>query len=294
MKMLACDLQPSSIVEDKGFQEFLKVIDPKYIPPSRCSLMQDHLPHLYDEAKQELQQLLVSAEYVSLTTDLWTSRATMGFITVTCHFVTPDWQMKSAVLETLHVDRSHTADNIAVLLMKVAEEWNISSKVCCVVTDNANNIVAAVKKNKWNHLPCFAHTLNLIISNSLHDVPEISVIIQSVKNVVSYFNISSLAAEKLNEIQTRLNIDNHKLIQQVEMRWNSVFYMLEQIIEQEEAVCTTLCLLDKSELLISTATIEVIKEAVEILRPFEEVTREVSSDKYISASKIIPLSKALQ
>ena len=40
--------------------------------------------------------------------------------------------------------------------------------------------------------------------------------------------------------------------------------------------------------------IEVIKEAVEILCPFEEVTREVSSDKYISASKIIPLSKALQ
>ena len=49
VKMLVTDLQP---VEDKGFQEFLKVVDPKYIPPSRRSIMRDHLPNLYSSAKQ--------------------------------------------------------------------------------------------------------------------------------------------------------------------------------------------------------------------------------------------------
>ena len=33
--LVAIDLQPPSIVEDHGFQSFLKIIDPKYIPPSR-------------------------------------------------------------------------------------------------------------------------------------------------------------------------------------------------------------------------------------------------------------------
>ena len=38
----------------------------------------------------------------------------------------------------------------------------------------------------------------------------------------------------------------------------------------------------------------ILKEVVEILAPFEAVTREISSEKYTSASKIIPISKGLQ
>ena len=56
--MLAIDMQPGSIVEDKGFQDFLKVIDPKYIPPSRRTIMRDHLPILYQSAMEELQHQL--------------------------------------------------------------------------------------------------------------------------------------------------------------------------------------------------------------------------------------------
>lgn len=55
VKMLVTDLQPASIVEDKSFQVFLKVVDPKYIPPSRRSIMRDHLPSLYSSAKQKLK-----------------------------------------------------------------------------------------------------------------------------------------------------------------------------------------------------------------------------------------------
>ena len=31
LKMLVLDMQPASIVEDKGFQDFLKVMDSKYM-----------------------------------------------------------------------------------------------------------------------------------------------------------------------------------------------------------------------------------------------------------------------
>ena len=292
--MIVTDLQPASIVEDKGFQDFLKVIDPKYIPPSRRTIMRDHLPNLYDLKKRELHERMTKSEYCSLTTDLWTSRATQGFMTVTCHFLTEDWELKSAVLETVHVDEAHTADNLASILTRITDEWNITDKVCCVTTDNAANIVAAVKLIKWNHLPCFAHTINLIVSNSLDEVPEVASLIQSCKNIVSFFHKSTKATDKLKIIQNRLNIEQHKLIQHVDTRWNSVFYMLERLLEQEEAVRTTLCLLDRSQLNISTDKIEIIRELVEILRPFEAVTREMSAELYISISKIIPLSRALQ
>ena len=68
--MLALYMQIGSIVEDKGFQDFLKVIDPKYVPPSHRTITREHLRVLLN--------------YI----DIWTSRATMGYVTVTYHFLT--------------------------------------------------------------------------------------------------------------------------------------------------------------------------------------------------------------
>ena len=68
--------------------------------------------------------------------------------------------------------------------------------------------------------------------------------------------------------------------------------MLQRIVEQEEAICTTLCLLSRNDLTILCVDVEVIKGVVEIFDPFEAVTREVSTDQYLSRSKIIPLSRA--
>ena len=142
--MLALDIQPGSIVEDKGFQDFLKVIDPKYVPPSHRITMREHLPTLYQGAMEELQHQLSKIEYCAITTDIWTSRATMGYVTVTCHFLTDDWELKSVVLETTEIEESHTAENIGATHVAITDKWHITQKVCCVITDNANNIVAAV------------------------------------------------------------------------------------------------------------------------------------------------------
>lgn len=80
-------------------------------------------------------------------TNLWTSKANMGYITVTCYFVTADWSLKSAVLATTHVDEFHTAINLASILKGITNERHITDKVCCVTTDNALNITNAVTHN---------------------------------------------------------------------------------------------------------------------------------------------------
>ena len=48
----------------------------------------------------------------------------------------------------------------------------------------------------------------------------------------------------------RLNLPEQKLIQQVETRLNSTFYILERYLEQEEAATTMLCVLDKNDIVI--------------------------------------------
>ncbi len=238
--MLATDLQPASLVEDKGFLRFLLAIDPKYQPPSRRTIMRSLLPVKYQEIRQKLKGKLSEVNFCALTTDLWTSRATQGYITLTCHFLTSDWQLHSSVLDTLCVSDSHTAEVLATELMKITEEWGITRKVVCVITDNASNIVAAVRLNGWKHLPCFAHTLNLVVQNSLDGDTQLAGIQKKCRDLVSYFHRSSKATDKLISVQTQMKLDNHKLIQDVETRWNSVYYMFERLVEQHEAVTTTL------------------------------------------------------
>ena len=70
--------------------------------------------------------------------------------------------------------------------------------------------------------------------------------------------------------------------------------MFQRLIDEYEAVNMMLCMMDHSELCLSSHEIQSLKEAVLLLRPFEEVTKELSSDKYVSISKVIPLARGLQ
>ena len=229
---------------------------------------------------------------MTLTSDLWTSRATESFLTITCHYLTLSWVLKSLVLETFAFKSSHTAKNIAASFLRVATSWEIS-EVVAMVTDNAANTVAAVRIAGWKHVRCFAHTLNLVISETIK-TDLISAIRKRCRQIVTFFHQSTKATDKLNKIQAQVHVPIHKLIQEVDTRWNSTVYMFERIIEQHETVTTTLCLSNRNDLCLSLSEMEVLRAAVAVLKPFERTTTEISADQYISISKVIPLAKSLQ
>ena len=135
--MIVTDLQPVSIVDDKGFVDFVRVLDPKCTAPSRCTLMHNHLPQLYTCEQQFLLEELESNNHCCITTDMWT---TQGYLTVTCHYINEDMELKSAVLSTHHIEECHTAENLLSILKNITDKWNITSKVHCVITDSGANI----------------------------------------------------------------------------------------------------------------------------------------------------------
>ena len=132
--------------------------------------MRDLLPRLYAKKEQEVRGILDQSKWCTITTDLWTSRATMGYMTITCHLVDEGWQMRSFVLETSHIDEAHTIVNLAAALKMVTEKWNITKKVHFAITDAASNITGAIRSNRWNSLVCFAHRLNLVVTCAINDV----------------------------------------------------------------------------------------------------------------------------
>ena len=157
--MIAIDMQPATIVEDTRFQSLVCLLDSRYQLPSRRHIMRSLQPDMYTTRAGEIKRELLQISHVALTSDLWTSRTTESYLTITCHFVTSTWELTSLVLETFGFKKDHTAENIAASFQKVAEEWGISRKVVAMVTDNAANVVAAVRHTSWTHVPYFAQTL---------------------------------------------------------------------------------------------------------------------------------------
>lgn len=119
-------------------------------------------------------------------------------------------------------------------------------------------------------------------------------IIQKCKKIVAYFNMSAKATALLRQELKRQNLTVSTLIQDVETRWNSTFYMLERIHLILDAINIVVPRIRNFPVsLLTPDEIEALPEIISLLRPFEEATRYLSTSSYPSISLIIPTVKGL-
>jgi hypothetical protein len=112
---------------------------------------------------------------------------------------------------------------------------------------------------------------------------RITEIIGKVKTIVTHFKYSSKTTAKLRAFQeSKSKVKNPwKLLQDLVTRWNSTFYMIKRFVKLEEAVRSTVALLDADLPKITLNEWCVIKELKIILDPFEDTTRVISGQKYL-------------
>ena len=182
-------------------------------------------------------------------------------------------------------------------LFGVFDDFGIRDKVAAVATDNASVEVCMVEKHlKVPHIRCFAHSLNLVVKNSLIDEAsptETKSLIAKVKRVVKFFHRSTNAADRLRMAQTAAGCKERKLINDVDTRWNSTLEMLRRYSEEHNAVYGALTAIGKKDLLITDDELKVIQSMVETLAPFEDATKEMSAEKSSSLSKAIPTIRGI-
>ena len=287
--MILKDLQPFSIVEDEGFKYLLKNLEPRYTLPSRSTVSRTLLPKMNGELRKKLKGELDAVDYIAITTDCWTSRATDSYITATAHFIDSEWNLRSVVLETVIMIEAHTSENLRKQLLNIFESWEIKEKIVAIVSDNASNIKKAIKELGLPHVGCFAHTLNLVVKKALSSTGRLQDIIKKCRKISTYFNHSSKASNKLIEFQAQNGFSKHKLKQEVETRWNSTYHMLERYLEQRKVVSMTLEWFDKGDMNLDADEVKETEMAVESLRLFEEVTSHISAEKQPTLSKIGPI-----
>lgn len=130
---------------------------------------------------------------------------------------------------------------------------------------------------KLERVPCFIHTLQLVIHDALFVEKEVVDILNKSRKIVGHFSHSSLACSRLKEFQENLKTPCHKLIQDVVTRWNSTYYMLSRLHEQKQAVTAYAAEYD-----IPTLTAyqwHITENIIKVLKPFEEMTKQASSEQ---------------
>jgi len=242
-----------------------------------------------------------SAKYISLTSDVWTA-STNGtpFFSLTGHWLSETFEQQMAVLRVVPFQGSHTAQRISEELLKAIGTYDLAkSKIHTVLRDSGANMVAGVRESGLQSQSCFIHTLQLCINDSIFSQRAVKDIIAISRNIVTHFNHSPSAVNKLTIIQEQLGLKTHKLIQDVSTRWNSTFYMLQRILEQRKALVTYT--VDHSIASLSEYQWSMADKLSHLLKPFEEITRGASK-RESTTSIIIPtvltlklfLSKALK
>lgn len=284
LELFINDYQPFSIVEDKGFKHFAKNI-PGYSLPGRKTISSVMIPALYEKTIGDVKEIVErDVRSVCITTDCWTSSQTESYIAVTAHYIDKKFEPQRILLECRGLKERHTSANLSQELKKVTDDWGLTSKIIFAISDNARNIEKAIEDLNWKRYGCYAHSLNLIVTQALK---PLEALIENVKKIVGHFKRSTTALDMLLSYQMRNMADSgqpKRLIQQVPTRWNSTFFMLQRFVLLKEALKHCIAMIEKDWPVITADEWETMNQLCIVLKPFEEVTSSISGDQYMTGS----------
>ncbi|CAB4406355.1 unnamed protein product [Rhizophagus irregularis] len=196
---ITIDNLPINVIQGKGYQKMMTTLDPAFLIPSNKRIKKE-INTGYINAIEELRMLLGNTcESASLTTDLWTAKSKHGYIGITLHWLSEDFQVYDCLLCMERMQYPHTGTNIVSFLKKKVAEFGLEGKITCVVTDNRSNMVNAI--NQWDgveRLPCAAHTLQLSINRAFQ---KTNICIKRIKRLVHFFTSSPKQSERLDNAQ---------------------------------------------------------------------------------------------
>ncbi|KAI2658659.1 E3 SUMO-protein ligase ZBED1 [Labeo rohita] len=283
---IAKDMVPIQTIERDGFRHVVHTLDSRYELPGRNFFSQKCLPELYTEVRDRVMNEIRHLEAYSATTDLWSSRTTEPYISLTIHFIDDDWKLRSRCLQTAFFPEDHTGAIIALGLKDALSAWGLDeARLVCMTIDSGANMVRALEINKWTRLACFGHRLHNAIERSVqHDARVARA------TVVSTFSYSWKKKNALTSAQRELNLPPHKLITESPTRWGSRVKMMERVLEQEKAITQVLAADQKSRHLLPTwQDIDVLEAITKALKPLQDFTDALSGEEYVSVSYVKPV-----
>ncbi|RZC51415.1 hypothetical protein C5167_019838 [Papaver somniferum] len=284
---------PFSLVEWKEFRDICAYLNDDFKPISRNTGKADVVKKHKAQKEVILNRLKLSPGRICLTSDMWTSVTTTGYISLIAHYLDKDWVLQKKLLNFSPLSPPHTGEHLSSKLFAMIEDWGIEEKVSNITLDNAanNGACAGIMKSrlvakkillndgKYFHVRCCAHILALIVKEGLTKIdPAVLKIRASVKSLKK----SQVRKQKFLDIVEILGMSGLKkgIRQDVKTRWNSTYLMLDSCILYKP-VFSHLKLVDSDyEDCPTNEEWEQIEVVTKFLKVFHELTKVFSGSKY--------------
>ncbi|XP_048084331.1 uncharacterized protein LOC125284431 [Alosa alosa] len=244
-------------------------MDSKYTPISRSTISEKRIPVLVNQVKQTIVERLQSQPSVSVTVDIWSDRRLRSFLGVTAHAVhcsNGSCVLEPYLLECRRFTGRHSGERISAAFEEILEEYGIAQKVCYIITDNAANMKCAFKvqmplqqasdteseddlddEELWEdtdedtelglsgeRLSCFAHSLQLVVSDGMKEVKSISLAIAKASRFSTLLHTSSAFKDTFES-----TCGTTKTVPAANnTRWNSTFKQLQALTSLDHKTLT--------------------------------------------------------
>ncbi|XP_026412885.1 zinc finger BED domain-containing protein RICESLEEPER 2-like [Papaver somniferum] len=214
---------PLTLVEWKEFRDICSYLNEDAKPISRNTGKAD-IVKKHNAQKEVIRNILKLAPgRMCLTSDMWTSVTTTGYISFTIHFLDQNWELKKYVLNFCELPPPHTGENLSAKLFGMIEYWGIEEKSRLVAKKILFN------KGKYFHVRCCAHILALIVKDGL---VMIDPVVLKLRKSLKSLKKSQVRKQKFLDIVDNLGMSavRRGVRQDVKTRWNSTYLMLDSCL----------------------------------------------------------------
>eukprot|EP01022_Parablepharisma_sp_SALTPOND_P033904 TRINITY_DN8993_c0_g1_i1.p1 TRINITY_DN8993_c0_g1~~TRINITY_DN8993_c0_g1_i1.p1 ORF type:complete len:279 (-),score=-6.55 TRINITY_DN8993_c0_g1_i1:31-771(-) len=134
---------------------------------------------------------------ISVSCDLWTSMNLDPYLGINAHY-SQGFMAHEKNLCTKLLPYPHTIENIGQSVKMELTNYGIFEKVRFMITDNASNMIGAVKALHLKSIPCAVHTIQTIVT---HFVKHAKPLLERARKLVSFFRDSPKRKQQLKRVQ---------------------------------------------------------------------------------------------
>ena len=229
------------------------------------------------------------------------SSSTEACISLTCHFLTSQWEFVDCVLATRSFPDHHMGENISSTIKEVLESYKIVDyTVSSIVHDQGSNMRQATDMFKtekgWARVNRLAHILQLCISDGFKNNASIDIALCAARKLLSHFHYSTLATAELYKQQSQMNMNQRKPKIDCMTRWNSILYMIQHLVaitSGQSLLYFQILPLQKSKTIPSISQLisgfYCMEELSKLLEPLEVAIVFFCTERMASISCIFPI-----